>query len=118
MNDQLTQNQELYAQARSRGLTQRQAYREAYPRSRNWKDSAVDSAASRLEANSKVSARLETLNKQSAKRSVISKAKLLNRLDNLAETANEAVVTDLGDGIKVLDKDAASHKRASPLRRG
>ncbi len=108
MNDQLTQNQELYVQARSRGLTQRQAYREAYPRSRNWKDSAVDSAASRLEANSKVSARLEALNKQSAKRSVISKAKLLNRLDNLAETANEAVVTDLGDGIKVLDKDAAN----------
>ena len=107
MMDNLTQNQELYVQARSRGLTQRQAYREAYPRSRNWKDSAVDSAASRLEANSKVSARLEALNKQSAKRSVISKAKLLNRLDNLADKASEHVTYTNTAGHECIDKDNA-----------
>lgn len=107
MAGELTQNQEMYAQARARGLTQRQAYREAYPRSKNWKDSAVDSAASRLEANNKVSARLAALNKQAAKRSVISKAKLLKRLDDLAEQVSDKIIEDFGDGLVSVSKDNA-----------
>ena len=40
---------EDYAQARAKGLSQRKAYREAYPKSVNWKDTTVDSKASDLE---------------------------------------------------------------------
>ena len=105
---QLTQNQELYCQARLRGLSQRAAYREAYPRSQKWKDSAVDSAASRLESNSKVSARLEALNKQAAKKSRISKSKLLNRLDSLADKASEHVTFKDIEGREYVDKDTAN----------
>lgn len=95
--DGLTQNQELYCQARLRGLTQRAAYREAYPSSGKWKDSAVDSAASRLEANSKVSARLAALNDETAKDAKISRKKLLARLDKLAGKA--------GDTVSYVDDD-------------
>lgn len=104
---QLTQNQELYVQARLRGLSQRIAYREAYPRSKNWKDSAVDSAASRLEASSKVSARLTALNKQAARKSRISKSKLLNRLDLLADKASDHITYKDVNGLEQIDKDNA-----------
>lgn len=59
----LTEKQERYCQNRAiRGMTQRQAYLNAYPKSRNWSLTTVDSAACRLEAeNSKVLARLEEL---------------------------------------------------------
>lgn len=40
---------EDYAQARAKGLSQRKAYREAYPSSVKWKDNTVDSKASELE---------------------------------------------------------------------
>lgn len=79
----LTINQENYCQARHRGLTQRAAYREAYPRSRNWKDKSVDEKASTLEKNVKVSSRLNQLQRESAKAATLDKAKLISTLDSL-----------------------------------
>lgn len=100
----LTQNQELYCQARHRGLTQRIAYREAYPRSLAWKDSSVDSKASELEKHVKVSARLAALNAQSAKSAKITKTKLLNRLDSLADKADERLTDDM-DRLNTFNAD-------------
>lgn len=59
----LPPQQEVFVQAyRRNGRNQRQAYLEAYPKSQKWKNvSAVDSAASRLMADSKVLARLKEL---------------------------------------------------------
>lgn len=91
MNEKLTNNQELYCQARLRGLSQRAAYREAYPRSSSWSDDSVDSAASRLEANSKVSTRLEKLREQSARAAALDRATILARLDTLADMSAKAV---------------------------
>ena len=58
----LTKQQELYVLALLRGLSQRQAYYEAYPKSRAWADNSVDNKASVLYRNAKVKARLEELN--------------------------------------------------------
>lgn len=44
---------EDYAQARAAGDSQRIAYRKAYPRSQNWKDTTVDKRASELERNNR-----------------------------------------------------------------
>lgn len=85
----LTEGQERYCQARARGLNQRRAYREAYPKAGSWKDSSVDSQASRLEKTPKVAARLAELDAKVTERFATSRAKLLNRLDGLAETASE-----------------------------
>ncbi len=103
--DGLTQNQEMYCQARLRGLTQRTAYREAYPSSQKWQDSAVDSAASRLESNSKVSARLASLNKASAKAAKLTKTRLLKRLDNLADQADARIINDDSDKLNTFTAD-------------
>lgn len=57
----LTDNQEAFVQALKRGLSQRAAYYEAYPNSRNWKPSTVDSKASNLFKKGKVVARWHEL---------------------------------------------------------
>lgn len=75
---EITSNQELYCQARMRGLTQRAAYREAYPRSRAWKDKSVDEAAAKLEANPKVSPRLAELRERAAAEAVGGRAEIIS----------------------------------------
>lgn len=60
----LTEKRERFVQGLSDGLSQRKAYREAYPSSRKWKDSSVDSRASELFKNSEVLERYRELQKQ------------------------------------------------------
>lgn len=96
--DALTQNQELYCQARMRGLTQRAAYREAYPRSVGWSDRAVDTEASKIERTPKISHRLAQLNAESARQAKITRAKLLARLDAIADKAEQSVEYEDCDG--------------------
>ena len=57
---------EDYAQARAKGLSQRKAYREAYPKSVNWKDNTVDSKASHLEKQDKILTRLAEIKEEAA----------------------------------------------------
>ena len=57
---------EDYAQARAAGLSQRKAYRVAYPKSEKWKDTTVDSKASNLEKEDKVLARYQELKENAA----------------------------------------------------
>lgn len=100
----LTTQQEKYCQARARGLSQRQAYREAYPKSAKWKDSAVDSQACRLEALPKVSARLEELQEAAAKEAVASRAAVIDRMAALNAYSAKIAVEKARQGA--IDKDA------------
>lgn len=59
-------NWENYAQARAAGLSQRKAYRKAYPNSENWKDSTVDAKACNLEKKDKIVARYQELKEMAA----------------------------------------------------
>ena len=75
--DDITQGQELYCQARMRGLSQRRAYREAFPRSAAWKDSAVDRRACELEGKPKVSARLTELKRAAAAAATLTRSEVI-----------------------------------------
>lgn len=57
----VTPQEELFLQEVLKGNTQRKAYQKAYPKRSNWKESAIDSAASRLFNTSKIRARYEQL---------------------------------------------------------
>src|SRR4051812_31921562 len=57
----LTSRQERFAQLIASGKCQAEAYREAYPKSREWNVSALYPAASRMMAKSKVRARVAAL---------------------------------------------------------
>lgn len=83
----LTPKQEAYCLARTRGLSQRQAYREAYPTSRRWKESTVDTKAYELERNGEVLDRLNYLRQAAAKEARITRAQVIDRLADIAEDA-------------------------------
>lgn len=100
----LTAPQEKYCQARARGLSQRQAYREAYPKSAKWKDSSVDVNASKLEANAKVSQRLAELQEAAAKEAVASRAAVIDRMAALNAYSAKIAVEKARQGA--IDKDA------------
>lgn len=107
----LTVQQEKYCQARARGLTQRNAYREAYPKSESWKESSVDVAASKLDANAKVSQRLGELMEAAAKESVASRAAVIDRMAALNAESAKIAIQKARDGI--IDKNAASAMMAT-----
>lgn len=63
----LTPKQEKYVQGLHAGLSQRKAFREAYPHSRKWKDHVVDVKASQLFKNPKVFDRYNELKEEQEK---------------------------------------------------
>lgn len=107
----LTPKQEAYCQARARGLSQRRAYREAYPSSVKWKDNAVDSHASALEAVGKVSVRLAKLQEEAARASVASRTAVIDRMAHLNRYSSEIAAEKASHGI--IDKDAINALMAS-----
>lgn len=62
---------ERFAQLVARGTSQSEAYRECYPRSKNWKPSTVWEHASRL--SGKVQARVQQLQQAAAKETVLTR---------------------------------------------
>lgn len=100
--DGLTARQEAYCAARARGLSQRAAYREAYPRARSWKDSSVDVRACELESSGKVMRRLREIREQARKElawELVDAARLLLEvlyasMDEFRESAAEGVIND------------------------
>ena len=106
MKGDITQNQELYCQARMRGLSQRKAYREAYPRSRAWKDSAVDRRASELEGKPEVSARLTELKRAAAAAATLTRSEVIAGMSEAFGTSlrNLEYRTEYG----VIDRGAIS----------
>ena len=89
--DKLTPKQELFVQGIIAGLSQRQAYRKAFPNSKKCKDSAVDSAASRLHQNSKVLARYRVLLKQFSNMSLWSREQAFNEYEWLKNKAKASI---------------------------
>lgn len=84
-NQRLTPKQELFVEEIAKGKSQRQAYYEAYPRSRKWKERHVDSQASVLMKNPKVAKRLEELKKLTEKKVEWTRNRALNTINYVLE---------------------------------
>ncbi len=67
----LTAKQEKYVQNLIKGMSQREAYRDAYPTSKKWKETAIDSQASILFKNSKVLDRYNELQNKTEKETIM-----------------------------------------------
>ena len=83
MPDKLTIKQEKYAQGLFKGMTQREAYKDAY-NCENMTDKTIDEAACRLADDSKVIARIAELTEGLTKRNVALVEKVLNQLSKIA----------------------------------
>ena len=92
--DKLTPKQELFVQGIISGLSQRQAYRQAFSTSKKWKDSTVDVKASELLQNGKVLVRYRELLKQFSNMSLWSREQAFNEYGWLKNKARASIEND------------------------
>ena len=90
----LTQKQEKFVQSLIQGMSQADAYRSAYA-TKNMSDKTIHEAASRLVADSKVSARLSELREQMTKETIMSAQKRLEWLTSIIMSESETTDTKL-----------------------
>jgi hypothetical protein len=103
----LTPQKEAFAQGVAAGKSQAEAYRAAYPKSLKWKPETVYQAASRLMADSNVSARVEAIRAELAEKGLWSReqsAKALIEIIN-RKTLDETVGKEIP---AAQDKDIIS----------
>ena len=93
--DKLTPKQELFVQGIISGLSQRQAYRQAYTSSKKWLDSSVDSQAAVLLPNVKVLSRYRELLKQFSNMSLWSREQAFNEYEWLKNKARASIERDV-----------------------
>jgi len=103
----LTPRQEAFAMAFVETGNASEAYRQAYPRSRNWKPETVYSKASHMLADDKVSARVAELKAEHRERHQIT-------VDTLSEEAMKALrmaaeLQKPNDMIRAIDQLAKLH---------
>lgn len=87
----LTTKQELFVQQLVAGQSQRQAYRQAYPSAKKWKDNVVDNKASELLKNGEVSVRYRELLKQFSNMALWSREQAFNEYEWLKNQAKEDI---------------------------
>ncbi len=101
MAKKLTPKQEKYCQGRISGLSQREAYREAYPSSKKWKDKSVDEKACQLEKNVKIMSRLKELNSIPAERAQVKREEVLANLSEVSSIHLNELRKESKQGFKV-----------------
>lgn len=83
-NVKLTAQQERFALAVASGKTQADAFREAYPKSKDWKPESVHEKASTLAKNVKVMSRIGELKERITSTGIASAARVLQEATRLA----------------------------------
>ena len=89
--DRLTPKQELFVQGIISGLSQRQAYRQAYPSAMKWRDKVVDNKASELLKNGEVLVRYRELLKQFSNMSLWAREQAFNEYEWLKNKARASI---------------------------
>ena len=87
----LTAKEEKYVQGLVTGLSQRKAYREAYPNSIDWKDRTVDSRASELFKKSNVLGRYNELMEEHKSKALWTREEAVNKLKWLYKQAIKSI---------------------------
>lgn len=108
----LTTRQERFVQELIKGKSQRQAYLAAYPNSKKWKETTVDSKASTLLKNGKVKERYEELKKLTEEKVTYDAAQVKDQIIGLClSIMNADVMSGDVDGKAVKNKRWDSRNR-------
>lgn len=85
----LTVKQEKFVQELVKGKSQREAYKTAYPNSKKWKDSSVDSKASHLAKDDKIQTRFNEIRdkvvKRAEEKAIITAEEVLRGIASIAK---------------------------------
>lgn len=99
----LTPKQELFVQGIVSGLSQRQAYRKAYPSAGKWQDNVVDNRASELLKNGEVLVRYRELLKQFSNMALWSRKQAFNEYEWLKNKARADIEIE---GVRQANSNA------------
>lgn len=111
----LTPAQEAFARGVTAGLSQAEAYRQAYPKSRKWKAEAVHQSGSRLIALPHVSARVAVLQAAAADQAELDGAEILRELKRIAVSDIAGIMSPDGKRVRLpheLDPSTRSAVKA------
>lgn len=110
MTKELTPQQERFARNVVSGMTQADAYRDAYPRSKKWKQDTVHNEASALMRKPQVSTRVQAGLKVAAEKAEITKADVLKEAARLARFDIRRLYKEDGSlkAIHELDDETAA----------
>lgn len=97
----LTAQQETFATGIASGMTQADAYRQAYPKSLKWAEKSVWERASRLAASDKVQSRVNELGKKAAAANEVTVERIVRELALIA-FGNKRAVMAWGPGGLLL----------------
>lgn len=108
----LTPKQEKFVRELLKGKSQREAYKIAYPASLSWKENTVDSRASVLMKNEKVSKRYEELKRKTEEKVTYDAAQVKDTIiSTMMAIVNADVAEDIVDGRAVKNKRWDSKNR-------
>jgi phage terminase small subunit len=107
----LTPKQEAFAQGVADGLSLAESFRRANPNALKWKDKTVWENASRLMADSKVSARLSDIRSQLAAKHLWTRAQSVEVLSGIAEAGEKDA-----DRVRAVSELNAMHGYDAPQK--
>jgi phage terminase small subunit len=115
MTDTLNAKNEAFAVGIASGLSQADAYRQAFPQSVRWKDKTVHEKASRLAADGKVKARIQELLDKAASANDVTIERIVAEVVKVA-FANQRDLMNWGpNGVKLKASDELTDEQAAAV---
>lgn len=111
----LTPKQEAFATGVAAGLSQAEAYRQAFPQSRKWTDKTVHEKASRLAADDKVQARIQELRGKAAEANEVTIERIVAEVVKIAFANQRDLMTWGPQGVKLRASDELTDEQAAAV---
>lgn len=111
--DKLTPTEEAFATHVASGQSQAEAYRQAFPRSRRWKDATIYSKASTLAATEKVQKRVRELGEKATAANDVTVERVVRELSKIAFGNQRQVMKWGPNGVSLLPSDELDEDAAA-----
>lgn len=111
----LTAKQEAFATGIASGLSQAEAYRQAFPQSRKWKDKTVHEKASRLAADDKVRARIQALLDKAAQANEVTIERIVAEVVKIAFANQRDLMAWGSKGVRLRESDELTDEQSAAV---
>lgn len=111
----LTPKQEAFATGIAAGLSQADAYRQAYPKSQAWKDETVWSKASAMAKHGEVQARIQALRDKAADANEVTIERIVAEVVKVAFANQRDLMAWGPQGVKLKSSDELTDEQAAAV---
>ncbi len=113
MTTQLTPKQEAFVRAYVETGNASEAYRQAYPRSKNWKPESVHRKAHELLGNVKIMSRLDEFRRPALKKAEVTEERVVNELARIAFGDKRELMKWGPNGVVLMSSDDLSEEQVA-----